>query len=613
MNRFVKICAVAAVIGAALIPFTAESRDLDLKAFVDKNVLTTSDYFKYTIEISGTIGSMPKPEIPDLSQFHILSGPSESSNYQYINGAMSASKTYTYLLQPMRDGEFVIQPVKLKVKREVLKTEPIIIRVGKSSSQGHAGGQNQGIPGSGVEGEAEPDDIFLRAEADKTALVQNDGVIITYKLYFRVNISTYEITKAPQTAGFWTEEFELPRQPVIGEEIIDGRRYQVAAIKKAALYPTTYGSITIEPLEAQLQVRQKRRSSRRDPFESFFDDPFFGTTFSVPKYVQSNPVKLNVKPFPQKDKPEEFNGAVGQYQMEVSIDKDSVETNEPITLTLKLHGRGNIRTTPPPEVIIPADFEQYDPEVEVVTDKSRGYVYGAKTFRYLLVPRFPGLQEIEPVRFSFYNPQKRKYETLESERFQIQVKRGKETIMPGGISISPGDVKYYGSDINFIKSTTKLKAAGNIAFISSGYALAYILPLLLFVVGIGAREYYLKLNPAKIRAVNAYRNAKNALEKAVKSTGSDGSEVFYRKIGDGLNGYIADKLGISPAGLVLDEVITDLHDRGVSDKASSEIRELIAICDMGRFSTGKIEGPEKDKLGSRSAEILNNIEREWKK
>ena len=618
MNQFVKIFAIIAVLWFVLQPFSASGRDLELNAFVDKNTLTISDYFKYTVEISGSIGTMPTPELPELSQFHILSGPSESSNYQYINGAMSASKTYTYLLQPKKTGEFVIQPVKLKLRKEVLKTEPIVIRAIKDAGQNQKGQKGQKYQKSQGTSDAggsddDPGDIFMRAEPDKTTLVQNDGVTITYKLYFRVNISTYEITKVPQTAGFWTEEFELPRQPVIGEEIIQGRRYQVAAIKKVTLFPTKYGELNIEPLEAQLQVREKRRSNRRDPFQSFFDDPFFGTTFSVPRYIQSNPVKLNVKPLPREGQPEQFSGAAGQYRMEVSIDKDSVETNEPITLTLKIHGRGNIRTTPPPEVVIPADFEQYDPEVEVVTDKSRGYVYGAKTFTYLLVPRFPGLQEIKPIKFSFYNTRKKKYETLQSQPFEIKVSRGKETIMPGGISISPGDVKYYGSDINFIKNSTRLRPAANLTFNGTGYSLAYIIPLLLFIGGIAGRFYYLRLNPAKIRAVHAYRNAKNAVEKAVKSGDSEGSERFYRSIGEGLRGYMADKLGISQAGLVLEEIMDILRETGISDETAAELKEIISICDMGRFSTGSIDTSEKNKLGERAGTLLNSMEERWKR
>ena len=621
MNRFVKIFAITAIFWFVLQPFTASGRDLELNAYVDKNTLTINDYFKYTVEISGSIGTMQKPELPDLSQFHILSGPSESSSYQYINGAMSASKTFTYLLQPKKIGEFVIQPVKLKVKKEVLKTEPIVIRAvkdagqnrGKTSGQSQKSQQSQRTPDTSREFEEDPGDVFLRAEPDKTTLVQNDGVTITYKLYFRVNISTYEITKVPQTAGFWTEEFELPRQPVIGEEIIGGRKYQVAAIKKVTLFPTKYGVITIEPLEAQLQVRQKRRSNRRDPFQSFFDDPFFGTTFSVPRYVQSNPVKLNVKPLPREGKPEQFSGAAGQYQMEVTIDKDSVETNVPITLTLVIHGRGNIRTTPPPKFEIPADFEQYDPEVEVVTDKSRGYVYGSKTFRYLLVPRFPGLQEIEPIKFSFYNTRSKKYETLQSQPFKIKVSRGKETIMPGGISISPGDVKYYGSDINFIKNSTRLRPADNLAFNGAGYSMAYIIPLLLLIGGIAGRSYYLRLNPAKIRAAHAYRNAKSAVEKAVKSGDSESSELFYRNIGEGLRGYMADKLGISQAGLVLEEIMHFLKETGISEATVGELKEIISICDMGRFSTGSIAESEKNKLGERAGKVLNLMEEQWKK
>jgi len=616
MNRFLTLTSLTVVLFFTLIPLITAGKDLEIKAYVDRTELALGEYFQYTVEISGSIGSIPPPELPDLGEFYTLSGPNESSSYQWVNGAMSASKSFSYLLQPKDAGEFTIASATLKVKREVLQTNPIVIKVLASGGQNQSSGQSpqsKGVqPEKQTQVEGNPEEVFLRAEADKTTLMQNDGVTITYKLYFRINVNTYEIAKAPQATGFWTEEHQLPAQPVVGAEVVNGRRYQVAAIRKVTLFPTRTGKLTIDPLEIQVQVREKRRSRGNDPFGSIFDDPFFGNTMTVPRYVQSNELNLQVLGFPAEGKPADFSGAVGQFSMEAGLDKDSVETNEAITFTVKIKGKGNIRTAPNPTAVFPPDFEKYDPEVETSTDKRNGEVYGIKVCKYLLVPRFPGQQVIEPIKFSYYNPAKRKYETLQSPPFTVTVKKGKETMMPGGMSAAPGKIQLYGSDINYIKSRTKLRSAGAVFYAGGMYVSAYIVPLMALIGAGLLREYYMKLNPAKVRARNAFRNAKYGLEKAGKMKVSHSGEEYYRMVENSLRNYLADKLNIAAAGLALEEIEEEVLKQGIRQESWAKMAVIIQQCSMGRFSPGNISGSGRSKLTAEAKDVLNVIEGEWK-
>jgi len=616
MNRILSIISPFILLTGWLFPAALFGRDIEIKASVNRTELPLGEYFQYTVEISGSIGSIPQPELPDFSEFYILSGPNESSSYQWINGVMSASKTFTFLLQPRNPGEFTLAPAKIKVKREELQSEAIVIKVAAGSGQTQTPGQRPQIQGAQPEKRTEiegnPEEVFLRAEADKTTLVQNDGVTVTYKLYFRINVSTFEIVKAPQATGFWTEEHQLPAQPVVGTEIVNGKRYQVAAIRKVTLFPTRTGNLTIDPLETQIQVREKRRSRFNDPFGSIFDDPFFGNTVTTPRFLQSNELKLNVLPFPAEGRPADFAGAVGQFTMETTIDRDSVETNEPITLTVKIKGKGNIRTAPNPNAVFPPDFEKYDPEVETNTDKRNGEVYGTKICKYLLVPRFPGQQTIEPIKYSFYNPVKHKYQTLQSPAFSVMVKKGKETILPGGISISPGKIQLYGSDINYIKNRTRLHPVGLVFYFGAPYWSAYFVPLLLLITAGTIRAYYMKLNPAKVRARNAYRSAKFNLEKAGKLKLSQSGEEYYRKLENSLRNYLADKLNLSAAGLALEEAKAEILPHGVKPETWDKLSNIILQCSMGRFSPGMISGSARHRLTAEAKQILNTLEAEWK-
>lgn len=588
----------------------AFAADVSFIATVDKSTVPLNGYFRLTVEISGPIGKIPKPELPNLSDFYVLAGPSESSSYQFINGRISASKSWSYTLQPRKAGDFTIGAAKIQYKRETFRTEPIKITVYSSSAPKQSSPQPSQPAAPQQIPSAEPEELFLRAVPNKTTLVQNDAVIVEYKLYFRVNIGSYETTKIPQTTGFWTEEFELPRQPLVSTEVVKGRRYQMATIRKIALFPTRPGKMEVGPLEVQCQVKQQRRSRFRDPFDSFFDDPFFGNIYTVPRYVQSQPLKFNIRPFPEKEKPADYSGAVGSFSLEAALDKDSVQTNDPVTLTVKIQGRGNIKMVPPPNLSIPPDFERYGPETGDYVNKSGGYITGGKTFKYLLVPRFPGNHKIAPIVFSYYDPGKKRYITLKSPEFVVEATRGKEIVMPGGISISPNEVRLYGSDIRYIKTEGRLKPTGAMLYRSAGYYTLYILPLVIFLGAGFVKTYQLKRNPARVRARNAFRSARIRLDKAQKISSPADTEEFYREIAETLKGFIADKMGISPAGLVLEEVKDELLAKGIKPLTWESLQNIIAESDIGRFAPSS-EAGSRERLAGRAKNLLNVMEAEW--
>ena len=593
---------------------TGETKaQINFTANVDKTYLAVDEHLRLEIEVSGPIGSLPSPVIPDLSKdFYVLTGPNESTSYQIVNSSMSASRTLSYILQPRGEGTFTIPSMTLEYRHKQYKTEAIQITVSKGGTppgqMNRQGTQNQ----QQNQNTGDLPDVFLRAEPDKTNLVQNDAVIINYKLYFTVNISSYEITKSPNTMGFWAEDFDLPRQPIINTETYNGKQYQTAVIYKSALFPTKPGKLTVDPLEIQCQVQEKKRRGRRDIFDSIFDDPFFSSAMTAPKYFQSQSITLNVLPFPNENKPANFSGAVGDFNLEVGIDKDSVQVNNPITLTITIAGKGNVRFIPAPNLNLSADFETYEPEVNSNASKAGGVIRGSKTFKYLLVPRFPGVQKIDPIEFSYFDPNRKQYVTKHSGGFQIKSSRGNEVLLPGGVSVSPEAIKLYGQDIHFIKTSAHLQAKGNFIYLKTWYYLAYIVPLLIFVGSSVGRYIFIHRNPQSIRRKNAFRRANSIITNAEKKLTSTGGEEFYKLLSDGLKGYVADKLSVPPAGIVLEDIQEKVLNCGVSPKNIAELTTIMNDCEMGRFVPSSGETNSKTDMLHRSKKALEKVEGEWK-
>ena len=89
-------------------------------------------------------------------------------------------------------------------------------------------------------------------------------------------IGKYVFYKAEQLRKFGHEVIIITRRfhpdHKLHEEIIDGKKFIVAEIKRMALFPTDAGTKKISPMQIECDVRVQTR--RRSIFDSFFDDNF---------------------------------------------------------------------------------------------------------------------------------------------------------------------------------------------------------------------------------------------------------------------------------------------------------------------------------------------------
>ena len=337
------------------------SQNLDIAVTVDYSVIGMSQEFTLSVEYSGSgYNAAPEPELPDLSPYAQFLGSSGTySNVSWINGKMSASKTYSYRFLTLKEGEFEIPPIKVIHKGKEITSDPITMRVVSTPQTTTQSAPRTSAPATteqSIEG-----NLFAEAEVNKRRVYQNEPVIVTYRILTRVEVTSFQISKLPNTVGFWAEDFLIPQRPVQRREVRDGREFVVADVKKMALFPTSPGTQTIDPLGMECEVRQPRQPRSRDIFDSFFDDPLFGQM--VVKSIYTKPITIEVLPLPDTAKPSNFSGAVGNYSISASVDKSELETNEAVTLTLKVSGTGNIKMISKLDVVIPPDLEQYQPKI----------------------------------------------------------------------------------------------------------------------------------------------------------------------------------------------------------------------------------------------------------
>lgn len=593
-------------------------QDITFKASA-KNVVRTGERFQLTYSVNAEGQNFRGP---DLKDFRVLGGPSTSSSsrIEIINGNVNqrVDYTFTYVLQATGEGIFDIGPAKITVDGKTYESNPLKIQVVKSSAP-QQGAQQGGNSGSNQQ-PAQDDlsnDVFLRAVVNKTNPFQGEQVIITYKLYFRINISNLIFDKEPSFKGFWVDDLlENPQKFKQYQETYNGQLYQVAEVRKYALFPQQSGKLEIQPaqLTCQAQVQNKNRRSR-DPFDSFFNDPFFNRYQTVEVPLASNSIDLNIKSLPTAAKPAEFSGAVGDFDFSSSIDRTELKANEAINLKFTVSGTGNVELVDKINVKFPPDFEVYDPKISKNIRDGQNGISGTKTFEYLLIPRTEGEFKIDPVKFVYFDLSKKQYVTLESPAYDISVAKGDGSAAAVNYSgVNRSDIQYIGSDIRHIKTGNPgLAVMGNLFFGSTLFYLLILLPLALFVLFliIWKNELKKRSNIALMRNRKATKVARKRMKKAETYMKENQKDPFYVEVSQALWGYLSDKFSIPMANLSMDTVAETLQRKEVKEETIKQFIETLNNCEFARFAPGENLGA-MENIYNEAIKIITVMEKELK-
>lgn len=564
---------------------------------------------------------------PSFNNFSVLAGPnsSTSSSIQIINGSVSqtVSYRYTYYLTANSEGTYTIPPASVFVNGRKYFSNQITIKVikGNRSNQTYSNNRNQHNSqrqeAEDFSSEISGQDVFIKAQVNKSNPYQGEQIILTYKLYTKVQISQYVINKSSTNNGFWSQDLTKENsKPEIYTETVNGEKYQVAEIRKVALFPQKSGKLTISPIqvEALAQVVSKSRRHSNDPFfDDFFSDFFGPSVQNVKKTLRSNNLVINVKPLPASGQPSDYSGAVGNFNLKSEIDRTSLKANESVTLKLTVFGSGNLKLIDKLDAQLPPDFEIYDPKTTDRINTSNTGISGSRTFEYLMIPRNPGTYKIKPVVFTYFDLQKNKYITLYSPEYTINVTKGDGT-QPAIAYSSQEDVKMLASDIRFIRSQHFVLSPVHSSFFGSGlFYLLLALPIVLFALFIILWRNQIKQrrDVAKMKNKKANKVAVQRLKKASVFLASKKVDEFYEEISKALWGYLSDKFTIPLAELSLDIVNNSLVEKKVGEESIKEFTEALNECEFARFAPGE-PLVNMESVYSKAMNIIIKIEKELK-
>ena len=553
--------------------------------------------FEVRYEVNDRASDFRGPSFKGLS---VLSGPmtSQSTSMSIINGKTSRSSTFgfTYILQADVEGTFNIGGASCTVDGKKITCPGFTITVEKGTQQAQPqqpnayGGnsrQQQAYAQPASSSNIDSKQLFARASISKSNPYQGEQVILTYTIYTQVSLSQYQIDKLPGNKGFWSEDLTKDGSVKQYSETVNGRNYQVAEIRRGALFGQESGKLTIEPLDLDvLAIVQRQRRSTGSIWD-LFDDPFFNPTQAVEKHLSTNSLTVNVRPLPG-GAPDGFNGAVGKFSAKSGVDTREVRANEAITYRLTISGSGNLMLIDAPKLNFPKVFEVYDPQIDDKISRSNSGISGSRTFEWVLIPRSQGDYEIPAFDFAYFDPSTGKYATSHVDAISVHINKGDPNAMKN-VTSNKSNVKLLNSDINYIQTgATHFETLNQKHGVEWWFwtFLVLILGGAIVAILLGRRYQAQQQDIAGVRLRRATKEARKRLKKAAAHLYNGDDNSFYEEIYKAIWGCLADKYNIELSRLSSDTVHDCLVEKSVPEEQQQRIMKTLQDVDFARFAPG---------------------------
>ena len=581
---------------ALFVLFCGEAHaQISFTASVDKNVVALGDTLVLTLTMSGAT-RLPEPELPPLIGFDLLHDQATSTSVRIVNGAMTSSVSHQYVLAPKEEGEFVIGAATLRYGGQIYRTDAIRVQVVASSQL------PEKVP-------TRPENLFATLTADKNEVFLGEQVNLYLRLYRRaVELASEPRIEAPVTEGFI--KHDIPARSFRTNQ--QGLIYEVAELPMV-LFPIKTGEITISPVRLAGEIRVPVRERSPGAFPDF--DEFFYDRFTVKPYnLSTEPVTILVKPLPEEGRPEQFSGNVGTYSLEVNTKPSRLKVGEPISVTMKVSGEGNIEAMNAPTLSGIDEFKTYPPEVTTHILGKEPVFKGERVFESILVPQHAGRQVIQRVEFSFFDPEKDRYVTIAKGPFEFDVLPApvEPTRRAVAVETAPGktEIKVVGEDIGPI-FTELAHSRGAYPVAGIPFAASVVAPPVAYALFLGAlaRKRRLASDIAYARKQRATRDARKRLASATRAFKRGDGAALCGEVTKAVTGFVADKFAVPAAGLTPGDVREKLTSTGVPEDVVRRVVELLEACDYGRFSSSAHEHREMASVLENARRLLSELQR----
>ena len=499
---------------------------------------------------------------PNFENFQIIGGPNQSIKTSYVNGEQSFSKTYSYFLKPLKKGRIVIYQALVTIDDKEYKSLPVEVNVTDSV---------KGANSNSDEDYFDDENIELIASVSKREPYINEPITIVYKLYYKspINVSDARESESPKYKDFWSQIIKIP-QLKVERTNYKGQAYNVVQWRKVVLYPQKAGNLQISPLSLNLVLDFP--TNRRDFFGNIIYD-------QASKIITTGSKTITVRELPDSGKPKNFTGAVGNFEFDIILNKNSLKASESFQANVKVTGEGNLKLFDLPEIMVPASMELYEPERKENVKTNLSGMSGIVENIYTIVPKYQGKFPIQEVEFSYFDPKERRYKTIKSQKLNVDVFEG-PTLSTNNDNI----IVATNESFKFIKKDKKFTRINKEKFSNSNtFYILFSIPifsLLCFIIFYNLPKRRELNKNEKINRV--YKKIKKDLNSAENSIGN--KDQFYDLIEKSIYSFLQVRFSIETNKLNKESIKKQMISEGVHNENIEVILKLVESCERARYS-----------------------------
>ena len=554
------------------------SAQVNFEATVSKSKLALNERLRIDFVMNQNGDNFSPPE---FENFQIIGGPNQSIKTSYVNGERKFSKTYSYFLKPLKKGKLKINQASIEIDGEIYKSLQIEVLITDSVKQ----------PSDSITQYYNDDDIELRALISKGSPYLNEPITVVYKLYYKapINISDARETETPNFKDFWSQIIKIP-QLKVNREIYKGQNYNVVEWRKVVLYPQKVGELEISPLSLNLVLDVP--TDKRD----FFGNVIYDQTSQI---ISTGMRRIIVKDLPQLGKPDSFSGAVGNFEFDVILNKNSLRATESFQAELKVKGNGNLKLFDLPDILVPNSMELFEPEREELISTNLSGMSGSVSKFFTVIPRFQGNFPIEEVEFSYFDPNTEKYKVVKSPRLTIDVYDG--PVIGNTITNDNSNIITSNDSFRFIKLKGNLREVNNDVFFQSQFFYVIVTtPFILLLSFLLFTTYKRNRKESSSELIRIEeRKINKMIDSAKKSIGD--KILFYDKIEKAIINSLMVKFSIRMDSLNKEKIQQIGHQKGLSKDDVLLIIKLIENCEKARYSRSS------DSIMNKDLEIAKKV------
>ena len=581
---------------------------VSFEATVNSSKISLSEVMQLTLTVTGVKDNLDPISLPVIDGFSAkYLGPSTSVSI--VNGDYHSERSFIYNLFPNKVGHFQIPSISATIAGQTYVTQPIDIEVVENSAGLQASGGPQG-QNQAPSVESLKDKILIMVAVDQTQVYLNQRIPMSIKLLVN-DVPMRDIQFPPQFEknGFTVDDFQKPQQY---SQVVNGIKYDVVEFK-TNITPHHLGDVPIGPVQIAGNIIYK--SGRNNPFNQ--DNNFFGTDIfnnffdayaTRPVTITSPVIRLHVSPLPQEGCPQDFSGAVGQFDFQASVSPSHVKAGDPLTLKMDLKGSGNFKSAQMP-VFHGERFKTYDPQIKDGVDE--------KTAEQVIIPITAKIRQVPALRFSYFDPSIKDYRTVTQGPFAVQVVApgpDQEFKAIGFSDISREPSNLVGRPLSFGKIFNKIhrgvkKLCGSMAFwISLGFILLAGVSYFLW------RRFQdrLESDPAFARRLKAFKEARLALNQAQEYIQTGKTKDFYALLSKVLRDYLANKWHQSSASLSVEEILRQLKSVPIDETHMAQVKTILNTSDLVCFAGASRDTNQMQSDLSLIQKLLNYLQQHLK-